>query len=275
MTPSNEKAAGGGAVELKPCPFCACKNIDFKQGSTYRWSVAYCTDCGAQSGEVRVQTTGSGPQASQDDVADEWNTRTDAESALKLQADRIAQLEFEVSELQRGRSQDTDTICQLRIALDAPKKPQAGRIAELEGALESVASICDETRSARDLQPRMTEIRGLARFAIVRRLDAPSAAPAVPDSPVAKIIMADGEIIKAVTYMPGLPDGEHELFTAPPVAFAGQAEKFVREVVEFLSTLCKHSDAMVPIHGPRSDVANGHYEQARHLIARAALSKTA
>jgi hypothetical protein len=56
----------------------------------------------------------------------------------------------------------------------------------------------------------------------------------------------------------------------PPVAMVPLTEALVLEMADFLRELCKHSDAMVPIQGPRSDIASGHYERARHLIARSA-----
>ena len=42
-----------------------------------------------------------------------------------------------------------------------------------------------------------------------------SLSAAAPEAPVAKVWMKDGEIQKAATYMPGLPDGEHELYAGP------------------------------------------------------------
>jgi Lar family restriction alleviation protein len=83
MTPSNEKAAGGGAVELPPCPFCGgnAHCHDFRGGAGY-WQVE-CQDCDATTDGRKIKS----------DAIEVWNRRTDAESALKLQADRIAELE--------------------------------------------------------------------------------------------------------------------------------------------------------------------------------------
>ena len=53
----------------------------------------------------------------------------------------------------------------IRTLLDAIREQEA-EVEALRGALESVAAICDETRTARDLQPRMTEIRGISRAAL-------------------------------------------------------------------------------------------------------------
>lgn len=64
-----------------PCPFCGSTQINTEEGSTFRWMVAYCEECGAQSGEVRTQTIGEGTREEwQDrgraDAIREWNKRT-------------------------------------------------------------------------------------------------------------------------------------------------------------------------------------------------------
>jgi Lar family restriction alleviation protein len=38
---------------IKPCPFCGGNKISTRQGSTFRWRLAQCDECGATSGEVR------------------------------------------------------------------------------------------------------------------------------------------------------------------------------------------------------------------------------
>lgn len=48
-----------------PCPFCGGTEINVIEGSTFRWRAAQCQNCGAQSGEVRIQTSGPG-------TSDEW-----------------------------------------------------------------------------------------------------------------------------------------------------------------------------------------------------------
>ncbi len=67
--------ADGAPVErlVRPCPFCGSTNIGVVEGSTFRWVFACCGSCGAQAGEVRVQTMGPG-------TPDEWakQARTDA-----------------------------------------------------------------------------------------------------------------------------------------------------------------------------------------------------
>jgi Lar family restriction alleviation protein len=67
-------------IELKPCPFCGGSVISIHDGTTFRWMVAECADCGAQCGEVRVQTMGSGTPEEWEEkahktVMEEWNRR--------------------------------------------------------------------------------------------------------------------------------------------------------------------------------------------------------
>ena len=63
-----------------PCPFCGSTDIGMIEGSTFRWRMMCCNGCGAQSGEVRAQTTGEGRQhdwelAAERDAITEWNKR--------------------------------------------------------------------------------------------------------------------------------------------------------------------------------------------------------
>ena len=70
------------AERAKPigCPFCGAMNVSVSEGSTFRWRYAGCNECGAQSGEIRVQTLGDGDsevweeQATRDALA-AWNAR--------------------------------------------------------------------------------------------------------------------------------------------------------------------------------------------------------
>ena len=64
----------------KPCPFCGDVGITIREGSTFRWIVPECIECGATCGEVRVQTMGEGSpeewKARAERAAVEaWNTR--------------------------------------------------------------------------------------------------------------------------------------------------------------------------------------------------------
>lgn len=63
-----------------PCPFCGLGPAFIKEGSTFRWRVMECQKCGAQCGEVRVQTMGEGTPKDWEeqvarDVTAEWNKR--------------------------------------------------------------------------------------------------------------------------------------------------------------------------------------------------------
>jgi len=71
-------------IVLKPCPFCGgipqqpqCyRGID--EISRPKWGMVQCTNCGAQSGDVR---TGYGPVADWcEDAAIEWNKRVEDET---------------------------------------------------------------------------------------------------------------------------------------------------------------------------------------------------
>ena len=77
MTTTNEHTE---RTELKPCPFCGHTGLDFSEGSTFRWIVASCSECGASRGETRIQTLGEGTKEewmaeAQDDAIREWNQR--------------------------------------------------------------------------------------------------------------------------------------------------------------------------------------------------------
>lgn len=51
---------------IKPCPFCGrnmkkFEPVDyFKQGSSYRWRLIMCPECGACGPEERIKTYGDG-----------------------------------------------------------------------------------------------------------------------------------------------------------------------------------------------------------------------
>jgi len=66
----------------KPCPFCGHVGVIVRETSTFRWRAAECENCGAQSGEVRVQTLGEGTREewerqAEADAIEEWNKRAD------------------------------------------------------------------------------------------------------------------------------------------------------------------------------------------------------
>jgi Lar family restriction alleviation protein len=64
----------------KPCPFCGHVGVSICEGSTFRWRVAECNDCGAIGPEERIQTTGNGTPDEWEEnvrgrVIETWNTR--------------------------------------------------------------------------------------------------------------------------------------------------------------------------------------------------------
>jgi restriction alleviation protein Lar len=66
--------------QIKPCPFCGNVGLDFTEGSTFRWMLASCSECGATCGEERVQTSGNGYredwwQEAKIRATKTWNTR--------------------------------------------------------------------------------------------------------------------------------------------------------------------------------------------------------
>ena len=70
-----------------PCPFCGGTKIATYEGSTFRWRYAACNGCGAQAGEVRIETISlPRPEAiaqADKELLAEWNTRTSPSSAAQ------------------------------------------------------------------------------------------------------------------------------------------------------------------------------------------------
>lgn len=79
----DQKAAAGPPLDCRvmplPCPFCGSTSISTYDGSTFRWMYAGCDECGAQAGEVRIDTLGTDREAArsaaQIDAITEWNKR--------------------------------------------------------------------------------------------------------------------------------------------------------------------------------------------------------
>ena len=70
-------------IPVMPCPWCGDTDVKVVEGSTFRWRVAQCQTCGAQTGEVRTQTMGEGTveewrKQAVDDAMDAWNERHNA-----------------------------------------------------------------------------------------------------------------------------------------------------------------------------------------------------
>jgi Lar family restriction alleviation protein len=63
---------------VKPCPFCGSTDIIITDGTSYRWIVAKCNSCDAQSGEVRSSldlSTKVRELKERSDAFAEWNKR--------------------------------------------------------------------------------------------------------------------------------------------------------------------------------------------------------
>ena len=65
---------------VRPCPFCGGVKVSVHEGSTFRWRFAGCDECGANAGEIRCQTTGTGTKEEWEKDAEcraleEWNVR--------------------------------------------------------------------------------------------------------------------------------------------------------------------------------------------------------
>jgi len=64
-------------VTTKPCPFCGGDRVSFHQGTTFRWIVAECNECGARAGEVRRDTMHDAEADDEAKAIAAWNTRVD------------------------------------------------------------------------------------------------------------------------------------------------------------------------------------------------------
>lgn len=89
-------------TELLPCPFCGYSGpLDFRDGSTHRWGVAYCAECGASAGETRREYPDVGEWHAK--AVAQWNTRapqpTQAQAgAVPLTDEQIARIARSVLE---------------------------------------------------------------------------------------------------------------------------------------------------------------------------------
>lgn len=73
---------------IEPCPFCGEIGVTVREGSTFRWLVAECDNCGARCGEVRKQTLGEGTpddwnKAGETAAIIEWNSRVESKARGK------------------------------------------------------------------------------------------------------------------------------------------------------------------------------------------------
>jgi hypothetical protein len=73
------------AVRALPCPFCGSAMFEIGEGSTFRWRVPGCGECGATSGEVRIDTLPLKPQEQKElecrqRAIEQWNRRAALQS---------------------------------------------------------------------------------------------------------------------------------------------------------------------------------------------------
>lgn len=73
---------------IKPCPFCGETDVLIGEGSTFRWRVARCGNCDAQTGDVRIPVIGKDYLEQWERVIKnlamaEWNTRATQQESGK------------------------------------------------------------------------------------------------------------------------------------------------------------------------------------------------
>ena len=66
-------------MELRECPFCGGTEVTVEEGSTYRWAVTTCADCGATASEVR--NIPDDEKKTHELALAEWNRRASPSSA--------------------------------------------------------------------------------------------------------------------------------------------------------------------------------------------------
>ena len=66
-------------LEPLPCPFCKKIGITVEQGSSFKWFLGRCNECGATCGEIRVESKDIPRDKFGDLIAQkviaEWNKR--------------------------------------------------------------------------------------------------------------------------------------------------------------------------------------------------------
>jgi Lar family restriction alleviation protein len=63
-------------IEPLPCPFCGHVGVSFVEGSTFRWLLTACDECGATAGETRKRTLPPlDEEADKRDAIENWNRR--------------------------------------------------------------------------------------------------------------------------------------------------------------------------------------------------------
>ena len=77
---------------VRPCPWCGGTSVSVEEGSTFRWRILSCDNCGANTGEHRIQTMGSGGKEQWEakcraEMLEVWNKRHSPEPAAQQWAD--------------------------------------------------------------------------------------------------------------------------------------------------------------------------------------------
>ena len=72
MTNPQAPAAG---VELLPCPWCGAAQITIREGSTFRWRIVECAQCGAGPGEFRSDNRFDLTDDDRREAHEFWNRR--------------------------------------------------------------------------------------------------------------------------------------------------------------------------------------------------------
>lgn len=76
-----DEATQEAPAEPLPCPFCGATNVSVEEGSTFRWILVCCCECGAQCGERRKEITGPNDVSEPANIRralEEWNIRADS-----------------------------------------------------------------------------------------------------------------------------------------------------------------------------------------------------
>ena len=110
-----------------PCPFCGETGVTVKEGSTFRWLVAECDNCGARCTQVRKQTLGEGTPADWQKAGEaaaiiEWNSRVGGKHIeqqhddLQARLDRLLVSVDAAANWIRNCSTPLDAVCELEMA---------------------------------------------------------------------------------------------------------------------------------------------------------------
>lgn len=123
-----------------PCPFCGGTEVWTHPGSTFRWRYAACSYCGAQCGEVRIDTLGK-PRLEAVADADaellvEWNKRIpSSESGRTLEEmNQARNVEIDRRDAARYRFIRDNPESDVLLCQDAPAGYNGSRYMSLEFA---------------------------------------------------------------------------------------------------------------------------------------------